>query len=374
MSSRSPARTGRTAPSLVTALALVLAATGATLGSAPDQPARPSGSRGEVELVSDGMRVPSPRAGPGIELRAPAQVGTGGTIVISGRIRSAPRSRTVRLALRGPGGWQELARKRSTRAGLFRLRAFAGDVGTTLLLRVQVSAPRLRVATRRLRVSVVAASGTGETPVVETPTVDPQTGYDPTDPTQPAPGSSSDWSYLLGASSARWDPCTPIGWGYDETGAYPGALLDVTTALAGVASRTGLTFAYQGTVGEQLDISWSTEAQDVRLAGNVAGYGGASAVPLPPGSADVDHQLVRGRMVLDSEARLRPGFRLTGTPTWGQVMLHELLHVVGLGHATGPDQLMYGVATSENHRLGAGDLAGLLAVGSRRGCLPDPPS
>ncbi|WP_104107609.1 matrixin family metalloprotease [Nocardioides sp. 616] len=373
MTSRSPARTGWTAPSLVTALALVLAAMGATLGPAPAQPAYPSGSRDEVELVSDGMRVPAPRAGPGIELRAPAQVGTGGTIVISGRIRSAPRSRTVRLALRGPGGWQELARKRSTRAGLFRLRAFAGDVDTTLLLRVQVSAPRLRVSTLRLRVGVVASS-TGETPVAETPTSDPQTRYDPTDPTQPASGSPSDWSYLLDTSSARWDPCAPIGWGYDEAGAYPGALLDVTTALAGVASRTGLTFAYQGTVGEQLNISWSTEAQDVRLAGNVAGYGGASAVSLPPGSADVEHQLVRGRMVLDSEARLRPGFRLTGTPTWGQVMLHELLHVVGLGHATGPDQLMYGVATSENHRLGAGDLAGLRAVGSGGGCLPDPPS
>ena len=82
------------------------------------------------------------------------------------------------------------------------------------------------------------------------------------------------------------------------------------------------------------------------------------------------NQLVRGRMVLDSESPLRPGFHPSGNPTWGQVMLHELMHVVGLGHAGGRDQVMFASANAENHRLGAGDIGGLRAVGSARGCLP----
>ena len=295
---------------------------------------------------------------------------TGETIVVSGKVRRAPRSRVVRIAVRGPGGWQELSRKRSTRSGRFWLKTFAGELATTLHLRVRISAPGRPTVTLRTSVEVVAPAGTTQTPVAETPTVEPEAVYDPSDVTVPATGSSTDWRYLLDSSSGRWDPCTPIGWGFDETGGYPGALDDLRTAVAGVSSRTGLTFVHQGAVGDQINIGWSTQAADARLAGTVAGYGGATAVPLRAGSADVANQLVRGRMVLDAESPLRPGFHASGNPTWGQVMLHELMHVVGLGHAGGRDQVMFPSASSENHRLGAGDLGGLRAVGSTLGCLP----
>ena len=59
----------------------------------------------------------------------------------------------------------------------------------------------------------------------------------------------------------------------------------------------------------------------------------------------------------------RPDRRLP-RGTWRQVMTHELGHVLGLGHAHSRRQLMYGVSSSLNERLGAGDLTALGAVGA----------
>jgi len=45
-------------------------------------------------------------------------------------------------------------------------------------------------------------------------------------------------------------------------------------------------------------------------------------------------------------------------------MLHEAMHALGLGHAAGQAQVMYGAVSSTNHLFGAGDLTGLDRIGA----------
>ena len=55
-------------------------------------------------------------------------------------------------------------------------------------------------------------------------------------------------------------------------------------------------------------------------------------------------------------------------------MLHELAHAVGLGHVDDPTQVMYYRTTNSESQFGAGDRAGLVALGRASGCLQVPPA
>ncbi len=96
--------------------------------------------------------------------------------------------------------------------------------------------------------------------------------------------------------------------------------------------------------------------QGVSLALAVAGRDGAS--------------LVTGQVALDATDRRAPGFG-PGT-TDGEVLLHELAHAVALGHVLDPTQVMYPQTTNSESQYGAGDLAGLAALGAAAGCRPAP--
>ncbi len=82
--------------------------------------------------------------------------------------------------------------------------------------------------------------------------------------------------------------------------------------------------------------------------------------------ADVRVRMDRGYLTLDNTEVLPAGYERSG---WGQVLLHEILHALGLGHADERVQIMYGTATPSNLRFGAGDLTGMTKVGAEAGCL-----
>jgi hypothetical protein len=83
---------------------------------------------------------------------------------------------------------------------------------------------------------------------------------------------------------------------------------------------------------------------------------------------------VTGEAVIDSAntggypANFGPG------STLGELLLHEIGHVVGLGHTTDATQIMFPTLLPEaaNATYGAGDLTGLSHLGSAAGCLTVP--
>lgn len=184
---------------------------------------------------------------------------------------------------------------------------------------------------------------------------------------------------------ARWDPCRPIPY-VVQAGWIPDAgRADLAEALRRLSEASGLTFldegdteelpsstraAYQpGRYGERwapLLVGWvPADRTDLGIGGGVQGIAVAVAVPGRDGAS-----IVSGQVVLDAGNRLSPGFG-AGT-TDGEVLLHELAHAVGLGHVLDPTQVMYPQTTSSESVFGAGDRAGLAALGAPAGCLPAP--
>jgi hypothetical protein len=194
-------------------------------------------------------------------------------------------------------------------------------------------------------------------------------------------GAADDWTYLF-TGGARWNPCTTIEWAYNPAGGYAGSLADMQEAFDRLAARTGLTFSYVGATtyvpwtggtfpaGADIALGWADATQVSSLSGSTVGVGGGSTSSTRAG-ADVPAKIVRGQVVFDKGdlLRLRQGYDGSGSGTWGQVFVHEVMHALGLGHAAGAEQVMYPSITATNHRFGAGDLTGLGRVGASAGCL-----
>jgi ribosomal protein L24E len=173
----------------------------------------------------------------------------------------------------------------------------------------------------------------------------------------------------------RYDPCTDQHFVINQTLAPAGSIDEVKTAFQrlGTTLETHLPFgerkSYQPTLyGNRwapILISWSNEAVEPLLAGGTLGYGGSTSY----WAGSSDEAYVTGEVVFDTvDDVLRAGFG-PGL-TRGNLEMHEIGHVAGLDHVADRTQLMnpsINVDTPDGY--GAGDLAGLVQLGSAAGCL-----
>ena len=83
---------------------------------------------------------------------------------------------------------------------------------------------------------------------------------------------------------------------------------------------------------------------------------------------------VKGGVVLNASLRDDISNGFGRGVTWGEVIVHELGHVIGLAHPNSQKQLMYYAVTKRDTDWGAGDLAGFRRLGDVRGCVERAPA
>lgn len=197
---------------------------------------------------------------------------------------------------------------------------------------------------------------------------------------------------LPDGSPERWNPCQPIHYVVNLDGAPVGALVDVTEVVRQISAATGIRFVYDGpsstTVEHQIFVrsqggpavgGWMpllfAWADDTYLK-TLAPSPGVLGVGMPQvGDGALANEYVSGIVAVNSSALIPTGFGFRYS--LGPVLLHELSHVMGLGHVqTSGGQIMSVGDTAElsTSSLQPGDLQGLRLVGRASGCLPARPS
>ncbi len=112
-------------------------------------------------------------------------------------------------------------------------------------------------------------------------------------------------------------------------------------------------------------IAWSNEKNFPDLAGDTAGIGEPIAAYTTDGKKQV---YVSGLVVFDDQQ-----LSVTATPDRGivrAIVLHELGHLVGLGHTADRNEIMYSESNFDVRDYGVGDLQGLAMLGTQP-CAPN---
>ena len=235
-------------------------------------------------------------------------------------------------------------------------------------------------------VAILALGGCVQVPVTSPPqTPVPSEGIGTASPGKGGGGKGYRFLHTRGNEQpVRWSTCEPIDYVVRPANEPEGARQLLQEAVGRISEVTGLKFNFAGTTDEgpsknrkpyhpnrygddwsPVLVTYSSPAEYPRLEGGAAGYGGPAFVKQGAGAP----RFVSGMVVLDAE-------QLTsmGDEAVRGVMLHELAHVVGLGHVNDPSQLMnpvqYGRAVTE---LQEGDLKGLRALGNGKCYQPIEP-
>ena len=182
-----------------------------------------------------------------------------------------------------------------------------------------------------------------------------------------------------------YNACQPVHYVINPAGAPEGVVDNVHEAFEITSRATGINFVFDGPTDEvgsmerssyQPDrygekwapilISWVTGPPTGSDSANAIGLGG-SAYEFNDSGKPV---FVSGSATFDASVPLQPGF---GGETWGQVILHELGHVVGLDHVRDDRSVMNPVLGLRPASWGEGDRAGLWSLGVGGKCLATPP-
>jgi hypothetical protein len=182
-----------------------------------------------------------------------------------------------------------------------------------------------------------------------------------------------------------YSACEPIHYAVNPERAPSGGVKDLHRAIEMTAQASGLTFVFEGDTDqaysterephqpERYGDRWAPVLFDWTLgtpAGAVTTATGAARPIAVGGSSYVANDrgkvvYVTGAAAFDATAPLNSGF---GGATWGQVILHEIGHVVGSGHVDARDSVMNPVLGLRPAAWGEGDRAGLSYLGVGTPC------
>lgn len=283
---------------------------------------------------------------------------------VTGSLTPAPSEATITIKVSLPGLPETVLQTRSTRTGDFseRLSLPPGTSGNARI-RIQVVGATYHRApisfpTMALRVAI-------SNPISRPAAISPS-------------GDASQYGFIFTDQSGRpaqWDSCGSVTYLIGTSGMPTGLLPDVHEAMARLSRATGLNFTYGGESSLQATvdsstlpdstilIAWSDPGQVPELAGSALALAGGYPVPAQQGRL----RMSTGVVILDRTEAIAPGFGMG--VTYGQVLLHELGHVMNLDHVLEPLQLMYPYLTPTSPTdFQAGDLAGLAQARSP-GCL-----
>ena len=206
-----------------------------------------------------------------------------------------------------------------------------------------------------------------------------------------------------GCTPVRFNPCEPIHWVTNDALAPPTGDADVQEAFRRLSAATGLQFVYDGTTDETgrrtayvpsrypgrwapILVNWTHfpgQGDDPTIQSVGAGNGIAQGDVLVSGVLALNVDAVTNK---DTRTPVQGGFGPeigSGTGaigpqgvTWGRIILHELAHVVGLGHTRDKGAIMYPESADQTSRPAEyrpPDLEGLRYLGREEGCLTTPP-
>ncbi|HWU31838.1 MAG TPA: matrixin family metalloprotease [Marmoricola sp.] len=187
---------------------------------------------------------------------------------------------------------------------------------------------------------------------------------------------SADYSILhtdQAGDPVTYDPCKPLKYVVNPAGAPVNYLSFIEPAIQKVQKASGLKFVYVGLsgdtwqtrrsaeVGEPILISFPNSLDRSVAQADTVGLGGSTEVSVAG--------IVQPHYLTGSVSLLSSWFNeessIGATAAEESVVMHELGHVLGLGHVQHRDEVMY-PTTHGQMDFGIGDLAGLARLGAGR--------
>jgi len=186
-----------------------------------------------------------------------------------------------------------------------------------------------------------------------------------------------------GCRPVRFNPCEPIHYVVNSALAPAGVVDDLREAIRRVEAASGLTFVDDGPTDERAAVNRTLSQQRYgnRWAPVLVVWDHGERFRMAPTnpaggqSVPVDDVYVSGILIVNVDA-VQPERGFGSGNTWGRVFLHELGHIVGLGHVARSDQIMFSELGAQRGpaEFHAGDLAGLRLIGREAGCITTPPA